>query len=142
VKRKRWLIVIAVLGGLCLLTSVLASIGGGGKTAPTATSTPRATATVVKSQPTATVAPTVTPAPTATDAPTAVPVRAVAIPTVRGAPAASASSCDCDSGDTLNCSDFDAWDAQACYLRCKELKGTDVHGLDGNDNGSACEWQY
>jgi hypothetical protein len=66
---------------------------------------------------------------------------AAAVPTVRELPAAAASSCDCDHGDTLNCDDFDNWDAQACYLRCKNITGRDVHGLDRDNDGSACDWE-
>lgn len=69
------------------------------------------------------------------------PVRAVAVPTARGLPAAAASDCDCDHGNTLNCDDFTDWDAQACYLRCMELKKIDVHGLDRDSDGNACEWE-
>ena len=54
-----------------------------------------------------------------------------------------ASSCACDQGDTLNCGNFPrAQDAQACYLRCQELTGTDVHELDRDKDGSACEWNW
>jgi Flp pilus assembly protein CpaB len=59
VKRKRWLIVIVVLLGICVVIGLLASIGGGGKNAPPATT-----------QPTATVVPTSIPLPTATVEPT------------------------------------------------------------------------
>jgi len=76
----------------------------------------------------------------AAPAPT-VAVRSVAGPTPRGRPAASASACDCSSGNTLNCDDFDPWAAQSCYLRCMEVAGRDVHGLDGDNDGSACEWK-
>jgi hypothetical protein len=71
----------------------------------------------------------------------AAPVRAAAVPTARGIPAAAASDCDCDHGNTLNCADLDDWDAQACYLRCKEITGQDVHGLDRDSDGNACEWE-
>ncbi len=65
-----------------------------------------------------------------------------AVPTARGLPSAGASKCDC-SGNTLNCSDFiSPWDAQACFLRCKEITGRDVHALDRDSDGSACEWKY
>jgi uncharacterized repeat protein (TIGR01451 family) len=52
------------------------------------------------------------------------------------------SSCDCNSGDTLNCSDFadTGEDAQACYNLCWDEKGLDVHELDGDSDGLACEW--
>lgn len=71
------------------------------------------------------------------------PLRAAAtVPTARDLPAAAASDCDCDHGNTLNCADFaDSWDAQSCYLRCMELKHLDIHGLDRDSDGDACEWQ-
>lgn len=86
--------------------------------------------------------------------PGAVPVAAV-IPTEPTQPPASAqrsqpvvvlpsaelSSCDC-SADLYNCDDFPAFDAQACYLRCKAAGVGDIHRLDGNNNGTACEWKY
>lgn len=54
-----------------------------------------------------------------------------------------ASDCPCDQGDVLNCPDFGiAMDAQACYLRCQELTGRDVHRLDRDKDGSACEWSW
>jgi hypothetical protein len=125
---------------------------------PTDTPEPEPTATIEPSAtpipPTATSAPTDTPEPSVTPVPptattepptlTPVPVRAVAVPlpTERGAPSAAGSDCDCSSGDTLNCKDFAPWDAQACYMRCIDLVGTDVHGLDGDNDGDACEWEW
>ncbi len=86
-KRKRWLIVIVALLGICVLVGLLASIGGGGKATPTATptATPKpaaqraapvateAAAVTAAPLPTDTPAPTATPAPTNTPAPTAAP---------------------------------------------------------------------
>ncbi|MBC7876684.1 MAG: excalibur calcium-binding domain-containing protein [Anaerolineales bacterium] len=47
--------------------------------------------------------------------------------------------CSC-SGDTRNCGDFSTQSgAQACYNYCVSLGRKDVHGLDGDGNGSACE---
>lgn len=52
---------------------------------------------------------------------------------------ASTSSCDC-SGNTKNCSDFSTHDeAQACYESCLSSAGTDVHRLDRDKDGEACE---
>ena len=64
-------------------------------------------------------------------------------PVAKGPPTAAASDCPCDS-NTLNCDDFPAsgWEAQACYLRCMELTGRDVHQLDRDDDRDACEWTY
>ena len=53
------------------------------------------------------------------------------------------SECPCDQGDALNCSDFGiALDGQACYLRCMDLASRDVHDLDRDKDGSACEWTW
>ena len=72
-----------------------------------------------------------TPVPTV--APTAIPT---AIPTV--APTTEA-PCACVS-DTLNCSDFATQGAaQACYSYCVAQGAGDVHGLDRDGNGLACE---
>lgn len=47
--------------------------------------------------------------------------------------------CDC-SGDTLNCGDFAlSGDAQACMDYCISIGRGDIHNLDGNANGVACE---
>jgi hypothetical protein len=56
-------------------------------------------------------------------------------------PDAASSSCDC-SANIYNCADFEPFDAQSCYLRCLQLAGRDVHDLDGDNDGSACEWEY
>jgi len=48
--------------------------------------------------------------------------------------------CDCADGDTLNCEDFPCRSAaQACFEYCLELSGLDVHGLDQDQDGIACE---
>ena len=53
------------------------------------------------------------------------------------------SECPCDQGDALNCPDFGRpLDGQACYLRCMDLVGYDVHRLDRDKDGSACEWSW
>lgn len=53
------------------------------------------------------------------------------------------SECPCDQGNILNCGDFrTAMDAQACYMRCMDLAGRDVHGLDRDKDGNACEWSW
>lgn len=47
--------------------------------------------------------------------------------------------CDC-SYDRYNCGDFGTHDkAQACYNYCIQQGRGDVHGLDRNKDGSACE---
>jgi uncharacterized protein YraI len=48
-------------------------------------------------------------------------------------------ACDC-SGNHLNCPDFGTHaSAQACYEHCKSLGRGDVHGLDRDDDGTACD---
>lgn len=88
---------------------------------------------------TSTVPPTSTntPAPTATSFPTftAVPTLAVVVP--NNPPAAAVCSC---SGDSLNCGDFSSHaNAQACFNYCVSVGAGDIHGLDGDSNGLACE---
>jgi len=54
-------------------------------------------------------------------------------------PPSEAQACDC-TDDTLNCEDFACRQAaQACYEYCLEATGRDVHGLDHDEDGIACE---
>lgn len=47
--------------------------------------------------------------------------------------------CSC-SGDTLNCGDFSSHSsAQACFNYCISQGRGDIHRLDGNNDGTACE---
>jgi micrococcal nuclease len=47
--------------------------------------------------------------------------------------------CGC-SGNLYQCSDFSTHnEAQACHDYCFTVVGFDIHGLDGNDDGQACE---
>lgn len=51
----------------------------------------------------------------------------------------SGSGCDC-SGNRYNCSDFKTQNqAQACFDYCMRVKGYDVHKLDRDQDGRACE---
>ena len=62
------------------------------------------------------------------------------VPTTVNEPTGSVNgaSCDC-SGNTLNCGDFSTYkEAQACYETCGGVTN-DVHGLDGDNDGNACE---
>lgn len=67
-------------------------------------------------------------------------------PTVHIAPSsispetlAAESSCSCQE-NLYNCSDFaTSRQAQACMLRCYQQTGADIHWLDGDDDGDACE---
>lgn len=48
-------------------------------------------------------------------------------------------ACSC-TGDSLNCSDFSSHaSAQECFSYCKSQGKGDVHKLDQDDDGSACE---
>lgn len=98
---------------------------------PTMTKTPTATSTATKA---ATATPTRTPKPTATTKPTKTP-KPTATPTRQ--PPGNCSTC---AADVYNCTDFATQeDAQACFEYCMEQVGYDVHNLDGDDNGVACE---
>lgn len=47
--------------------------------------------------------------------------------------------CDC-SGNNYNCGDFGSHNqAQSCYNYCLSVRGYDVHDLDRDNDGSACE---
>ena len=47
---------------------------------------------------------------------------------------------DICSYNAYNCGDFDFQiEAQACHDYCFALVGYDVHGLDGDNDGLACE---
>jgi micrococcal nuclease len=60
-------------------------------------------------------------------------------PEPTSAPPASSSTCSCGS-NTYNCDDFATHaEAQACYQHCLDTAGYDVHRLDGDNDGSACE---
>ena len=54
-------------------------------------------------------------------------------------PPVSGSVCSC-TGDTLNCKDFSSQSsAQACFNFCVAQGAGDIHGLDANNDGLACE---
>lgn len=54
-------------------------------------------------------------------------------------PVSSGGICSC-SGDTYNCSDFSSHaDAQACFNYCVSQGVGDIHKLDQNNDGNACE---
>jgi hypothetical protein len=93
------------------------------------------------------------PEPVPTEAPTEVPTEMpTAAPGVPPAatPAGEAASpqagtietlseCSCNSG-LYACSDFSSWAlAQACYTQCQVSAGYDIHNLDTDRNGVACE---
>lgn len=77
--------------------------------------------------------PTVTPTPTATTI--------LMIPTPTYTPTTAApEGCTVCTANVYNCSDFSTQaEAQACHDYCFEQVGYDVHQLDGDDDGEACE---
>ncbi len=129
------------------------------------TATPMATATgTLTPTPTISPTPTVTPTPTAsptgteTPTPTDTPIPllittphpqygliVVTAPpgyTPVPSPQPELSTCDCFGGDLFACEDFARpVDAQSCFLRCKAVVGVDIHGLDLDGDGQACEWK-
>lgn len=96
-----------------------------------ATFTPQPTNT----RPLVTNTPTLSPA-TSTSLPPTQPPPTLAPPTNTPPPAAV---CNC-SGDLYNCSDFSTHAAaQACFNYCVGQGAGDIHGLDGDGDGDACE---
>lgn len=102
------------------------------------------TSTIISTEtllPTLTLEPA-TLAPTSTSLPTATlivfPTNTLfVLPAATLAPQSAVCSC---SGDSLNCTDFGSWSsAQACYSYCQSQGVGDIHGLDGNNDGSACD---
>ncbi len=104
---------------------------------PTATATNTPTDTPVPTVAvTNTLAPTrtFTPTPTATFVPYIPPTAEILQPTVP-----SGGTCSCN-GDTLNCGDFGSHSsAQSCFNYCMSIGAGDIHKLDGNNDGNACE---
>jgi hypothetical protein len=100
------------------------------------TSTQQATASATQTA-TLTETPTLAISLTPTDYPTPTdPPDPDNVPTSLPPPAPT---CDCFSGDRLNCSDFvNQAQAQACYDLCLNETGRDVHRLDANDDDLAC----
>lgn len=144
---KRWGGVVVAVVGLLLagLLAVGAADGSGvflpmvvgdgnappvtstATTTPTATRQATATATMTRT-PTMTATPTKTITPTKTLTPTAT--------ATRSAPP----GCSTCAADVYNCSDFDTQaEAQSCFDYCVEQVGYDVHRLDADNNGVACE---
>lgn len=86
-------------------------------------------------EPSATTAPTLITLPTDTFLPPPTNTIVVIIPTLP--PATGACSCN---GDTYNCSDFSSHSsAQECFNYCVSIGRGDIHKLDSNNDGNACE---
>jgi len=103
------------------------------------TDTPIPTATLMPTDTPVILASPVPPTPTLVIFPTAT-YFFQALPANQPTPTFSnAGACSC-SGDTLNCSNFSSWSsAQACYTYCINQGAGDIHRLDGNNDGSACD---
>jgi micrococcal nuclease len=121
--------------GACATKSVNQPAPAPATTTPAPTTAPTPTPqTTVEPAP----APAPTPAPTPEPAPAPAPTTEPA-PTPAPTPTQSASACDC-SGNIYNCTDFKTHAAaQAVYDCCMAKVGTDIHRLDSNHDGQACE---
>ena len=92
---------------------------------------PAISAPISEPAPSATPELTETPWPTETPEPTAT---ATTIPTATPTP------CNCGA-NVYNCDDFSSPSAaQQCYLQCQAAGAGDVHDLDRDGDGRACEW--
>ncbi len=104
----------------------------GEQAAPVQTAMPQSRASQSESGSTPAPATPVLPAPTAAPS-TLAPLAAA--PTIVTQPAA----CDCNT-QRYTCADFSSWAAaQVCLQRCEVIAGYDVHGLDPDHDGVACE---
>lgn len=109
----------------------------------TDTPAPSMPATDTPTPPTETPLPaTVAPAPPVDALVTPTPEPALAQPTPTTVPnvvTVPEASCDC-SANLYNCKDFTDAEAQGCYLHCLNAGAGDVHELDRDSDGNACEW--
>jgi hypothetical protein len=105
---------------------------------PTATTTPAPTQTNVPT-PTDTPMPVPTLTSTATPAPIPPTPTLPPPPTNTPVPAAPPAACGC-SGDSYNCGDFSTHaEAQGCFDYCVAQGAGDIHRLDQDNDGDACE---
>lgn len=111
------------------------------------TATPTDTPTRTATPETPTTTPTNTPTPTPTDTSEAETETPTATPTETDTPTVTPTStettqngpCSC-AGDLYNCSDFSTHaQAQACFNWCESQGRGDVHHLDSDGDGDACE---
>jgi hypothetical protein len=138
---KTWGYLALVVAAMLLLLSMPTGAENGGDPTETVTPTSTSTSAVGKhgflalvigasepgaSTPTATASPTRTPTVSHTLTPSA---------TATEAPG----PCLC-TGNLYNCSDFGTQaEAQACFDHCWDQVGTDIHRLDSDGDGKACE---
>jgi hypothetical protein len=89
---------------------------------------------------TVTSLPTLTTFPTQTASITLEPTATIVLILPTNPPAGGGNAvCPC-GGDSLNCGDFSTQaDAQACMNYCVSVGAGDIHNLDGNADGVACE---
>jgi hypothetical protein len=117
--------------------TLLPSVTVAPSTTPTNTAAPTNTPS---STPGATSAATNTPNPTSTNTPQPTATKTpqlTATPTDDPNPPGDCTIC---TSDVYNCSDFSTQaEAQACHDYCFDQVGYDVHSLDGDGNGIACE---
>ena len=141
----------ALIAVVLIVAQLVSSVGAATSSliASIPTATPTGTATLTPTNTftlTITLTPTITDTPTQTFTPpaTATPLPALTslppptlVVIVPAQPAQVACSC---SGDTLNCGNFlYQSSAQSCYNYCISVGAGDIHGLDGNHDGVACE---
>jgi hypothetical protein len=87
--------------------------------------------------PSETLASTIQPAVTDTLIPIPTETLVVIVPNTNTAPAQAVCSCE---DDAYNCDDFSLHSmAQACFSKCNAAGAGDIHNLDGDGNGLACE---
>ena len=153
--RQKGVVVLLVVGMLLVWGVVSLVVWWGGisaaspGTSPTVLPTSTATSALTPTWPSPW---TSTPLPTAADTPTARPTSTITptrtptrrpLPTPTLTPVATStplsSDCDC-SGDRYDCDDFPSQAAaQACYNHCKAPGYGDIHHLDSDGDGIACE---
>jgi hypothetical protein len=130
------LLSLAISPGSAGLSLVPGAAPVGPRLTPTASRTPRAWLPIVIRNipvPTPTYTVTRTPSPTSTATATATRT-ATATPTT---PVAGPCSC---SANLYNCTDFNTQNqAQACFNFCVSQGQGDIHGLDSDNDGEACE---
>ena len=154
-RKGPWKIILAVLGSViafccaCLaFTGIMDALGFIPTLTPTLTHTATATITLIPSS-TITLTSTITSTPTITNTPgptfTLLPTRtSTSLPTatlivIIPTQPQQQVVCSC-SGDSYNCGDFDRHSqAQACFNYCVSQGKGDIHRLDGDGNGLACE---
>lgn len=95
---------------------------------------------VVADEPTPTATVTTTPTLIPTAVPTSIPTAAPTSAPVATSTSAPPAGCTVCASNVYNCSDFPSQSqAQSCFNHCMIQVGYDVHRLDRDGNGLACE---